>query len=75
MKATIINIGDEILIGQIVNTNASWMADQLNQSGIEVHQVVVIADTQAAIRLAVDRALTQTDLVFVTGGLAPPKTT
>ncbi|MGH1337200.1 MAG: competence/damage-inducible protein A [Aureispira sp.] len=73
MKATIINIGDEILIGQIVNTNASWMADKLNQSGIAVHQVVVIADTQEEIRAAVDLALSQTDLVLVTGGLGPTK--
>ncbi|MFK7796188.1 MAG: competence/damage-inducible protein A [Aureispira sp.] len=73
MKATIINIGDEILIGQIVNTNASWMADQLNQSGIAVQQVVVIADTEEAIRTAVDNALGQTDLVLVTGGLGPTK--
>lgn len=73
MKATIINIGDEILIGQIVNTNASWMADKLNQSGIAVDQVLVIADTQAAIRAAVEKALKQTDLVLITGGLGPTK--
>lgn len=73
MKATIINIGDEILIGQIVNTNASWMADQLNQSGIAVQEVVVISDTQAAILAAVDLALSQTDLVLITGGLGPTK--
>lgn len=73
MKATIINIGDEILIGQIVNTNASWMAEQLDQSGIAVQQVVVIADTVEAIRTAVDQALSQTDLVLITGGLGPTK--
>lgn len=73
MKATIINIGDEILIGQIVNTNASWMAEQLDQSGISVQQVVVIADTEEAIRGAVDKALAQTDLVLITGGLGPTK--
>ncbi len=73
MKATIINIGDEILIGHIVNTNASWMADQLNQSGIAVHQVVVIADTITAIQAAVEQALKHTNLVFVTGGLGPTK--
>lgn len=73
MKATIINIGDEILIGQIVNTNASWMADKLDQSGIMVTQVLVIADTQEAIHAAVQQALTQTDLVLLTGGLGPTK--
>jgi len=46
MKGTIINIGDEILIGQIVNTNASWMAEELNQNGIAVDRVLTIADTK-----------------------------
>lgn len=73
MKATIINIGDEILIGQIVNTNASWMAEQLNQIGIAVQQVWVIADTPEAIEEAVDNALKATSIVLITGGLGPTK--
>ena len=45
MKAEIISIGDELLVGQVVNTNASWIAEQLNLSGIEVVRIVAIADT------------------------------
>lgn len=71
MKATIINIGDEILIGQIVNTNASWMAERLNQTGIAVQQVWVIADAPEAIREALDQALKTTAIVLITGGLGP----
>lgn len=73
MKATIINIGDEILIGQIVNTNASWMADQLNQYGIAVEQVWAIADTPEAIQEAIDRALNDSGIVLITGGLGSTK--
>ena len=73
MKATIINIGDEILIGQIVNTNASWMAEKLNQYGIAVDQVLAIADTKKAIFDALDHALSHSTLVFMTGGLGPTK--
>lgn len=73
MKATIINIGDEILIGQIVNTNASWMAEKLNQSGIAVHEVLTIADTKESIVDALNRAMERTELVFVTGGLGLTK--
>lgn len=73
MKATIINIGDEILIGQIVNTNASWMAERLNQTGIAVQQIWVTADTPEAIRDAVEQALQTTAIVLITGGLGPTK--
>lgn len=73
MKATIINIGDEILIGQIVNTNASWMADELDKNGIAVSRILAIADTKEAITDALDLAIATTDLVFITGGLGPTK--
>lgn len=73
MKATIINIGDEILIGQIINTNAAWMAEQLNKNGIAVDQVVVVADTENDILSALETALKRTQLVFFTGGLGPTK--
>ncbi|BDS14899.1 CinA family nicotinamide mononucleotide deamidase-related protein [Aureispira anguillae] len=73
MKATIINIGDEILIGQIVNTNATWMAEKLNQSGIAVDRVLAIADTEKAIKEALDIALLNSKLIFITGGLGPTK--
>lgn len=73
MKGTIINIGDEILIGQIINTNASWMAEKLNQHGVAVDRVLTIADTKEAIVDAVDLAMESSDLVFITGGLGPTK--
>ena len=44
MKAEIISIGDELLIGQTINTNASWMGQELNGIGVDVHQVSVISD-------------------------------
>lgn len=73
MKATIINIGDEILIGQVVNTNAAWMAEKLNQNGIAVDRVLTIADTKEAIVDALDLAIARTDLVLITGGLGLTK--
>ena len=73
MKATIINIGDELLIGQIINTNASWMAEKLNQNGLLVEEVLMISDTEEAINSALDRALKSSNLVLMTGGLGPTK--
>lgn len=73
MKATILNIGDEILIGQIVNTNASEMAQKLNQYGIAVHQVITVADTKEAIIDGLKQALVHTKIVLITGGLGPTK--
>lgn len=73
MKATILNIGDEILIGQIVNTNAAWMSQKLNQHGIAVDQIITVGDTQEAIIDGINQALAHTKLVFVTGGLGPTK--
>ena len=73
MKATIINIGDEILIGQIVNTNAAWMAQKLNQHGLAVAQVLTIADTKESIVHALDIAIPNSKIVLITGGLGPTK--
>ncbi len=73
MKAEIINIGDELLIGQVVNTNASWMAAQLNKSGMQVVQITTIADDREAIRSALDQALQRADAVLISGGLGPTK--
>lgn len=73
MKGTIINIGDEILIGQIVNTNASWMAEELNQNGIAVDRVLTISDTKEAIIDALNLAMDRSKLIFITGGLGPTK--
>jgi nicotinamide-nucleotide amidase len=73
MKAEILTIGDEILIGQIVNTNSVWIAQQLNLLGINVTHMASVSDEQQAIVNAFDAALTRADVVFITGGLGPTK--
>ena len=73
MKASIINIGDELLIGQVVNTNASYMSRALTASGISVVEVCTIGDSGMAIEATVRRCLEQSDLVLMTGGLGPTK--
>lgn len=71
MKATIITIGDEILYGQTVDTNSAWIGTQLNLMGIEVLETYSISDKRAHILETVDRALSRSHVVFVTGGLGP----
>jgi len=71
MKAEIINIGDEILIGQINNTNAQWLATQLRNTGIDTVKMSVIPDQAEAIKEALDK--TKADLIIVTGGLGPTR--
>ena len=67
----IITIGDEILIGQIVDTNSAWMAEKLNNTGITVYQITTISDDREHILNTVKAALERTDIVLVTGGLGP----
>ncbi len=69
MKAEIINIGDEILIGQINNTNAQWLAVELRKLGVETQKITVIADDKKAITNSLKN--TRTDIIIVTGGLGP----
>ena len=69
----IISIGDELLIGQVVNTNASWMAAELNKNGINVVQITVISDRKEHIWEALDEALERGQIVILTGGLGPTK--
>ncbi len=71
MRAEIISIGDEILLGQTINTNAAWMGQQLYPAGIEVHQVTTITDDREHILNALRESTMRVDLVFVTGGLGP----
>lgn len=73
MQAEIIAIGDEILIGQTIDTNSAFIAAQLNLHGIRVWQKRVIADTREAISLALDTLHPDTRYVFMTGGLGPTK--
>ncbi|MBU1011622.1 MAG: competence/damage-inducible protein A [Bacteroidetes bacterium] len=71
MKIEIINIGDELLIGQVINTNASWMAEQFNLAGFEVVQITAISDTYSHIFEALDLAKNRADAIVMTGGLGP----
>ena len=73
MKAEIINIGDELLIGQVVNTNASWMASQINALGVDVVHITIIADDSQAIKNALSEAEKRADIILMTGGLGPTK--
>lgn len=73
MKAELITIGDEILIGQIVDTNSAWMGQQLNMHGIEVYQVTSVHDNHDHIMNALANAEQNADLVLITGGLGPTK--
>lgn len=70
VKAKIISIGDELLIGQVVNTNASWLGEQLTINGIEVVGILTIGDGEADIMNALE-SCSDVDLVMMTGGLGP----
>ena len=72
-KAEIIAIGDEILIGQITNTNAQWIASEINSIGIKPIQFSSISDDGDTIKTSLDLALKRADVVFITGGLGPTK--
>lgn len=71
MKACIINIGDEILIGDTLNTNAHWMASQLDQAGVQVNKIVVTGDDESSIIKELESALEASDIILFTGGLGP----
>jgi nicotinamide-nucleotide amidase len=73
MLAEIITIGDEILIGQIVDTNSAWMAQKLNEEGIRVKQISSVSDDRQHILTALAEATTRADIIFITGGLGPTK--
>ena len=71
MQAEIITIGDEILIGQIVDTNSAWLGEKLNAAGIRIHRITSVSDTARHIEQAVGEALKRSDVVICTGGLGP----
>lgn len=73
MKAEIITIGDEILIGQVVDTNSAWLGQQLNLLGIKVNRINSISDDHEAIINGIDESLQRVELVLITGGLGPTK--
>lgn len=73
MKAQIITIGNELLIGQVVDTNSAWMGVELNAIGVDVVQITAIADREDDILLALAHASERADVILVTGGLGPTK--
>ena len=73
MLAEIITIGDEILIGQVVDTNSAWMARQLNLAGIQVKQVTSVSDDAEHIAEALQLAEKRAQIILITGGLGPTR--
>lgn len=73
MKAMIITIGDEILLGQILDTNSRFIAAKLAEIGVEVEEMLTVADRRREIEEAISYAMGAADLVLVTGGLGPTK--
>jgi nicotinamide-nucleotide amidase len=73
MLAEIITIGDEILIGQIVDTNSAWMGAKLNEQGIKVKQISSVSDDKQHILTALAEASNRAEIILITGGLGPTK--
>ncbi len=73
MNAEIITIGDEILIGQITDTNSKWIAEELNKIGVSVYQITSIQDDENHILNALKEAESRVDIILLTGGLGPTK--
>ncbi|MBK7132606.1 MAG: competence/damage-inducible protein A [Bacteroidales bacterium] len=71
MKAAIITIGDELLIGQTVDTNSAWMGAELSKAGFDVYRMTSIHDRRDDIIYALNEAAGKTDVVLITGGLGP----
>jgi nicotinamide-nucleotide amidase len=71
VKVEIITIGDEILIGQIVDTNSAWMATELNKAGFELAQITSVHDEADHITESLNMALKRADVVLFTGGIGP----
>lgn len=70
-SAFIITIGDELLIGQVINTNSSWLADQLTNIGINVVKMLTVSDKESDIIEALSEASKKSNYVFISGGLGP----
>ena len=71
MNAEILSIGDELLIGQVVNTNASWLGEQLSLLGVDVRRITAVGDDRTQLLAEFQRAWEQHDVVIATGGLGP----
>lgn len=73
MNIEIISIGDELLVGQTINTNAAWMGREISMIGGSIHRCVCIKDDREEIVRAIDEAFSRVDVVLITGGLGPTK--
>lgn len=73
MKATIVTIGDEILIGQIIDTNSGYIAKSLDRIGVETHELLSISDNKQHILETLEKLQNKVDFVIITGGLGPTK--
>ena len=73
MLAELITIGDEFIIGQIVDTNSAWMAQELNAIGVKVKQITSVSDNREHILAALHEASKRANIVLITGGLGPTK--
>ncbi len=71
INASIITIGDELLIGQTIDTNSAWMAQELNKLGVWVKRRVAVGDVWDEIWTALDEEGKHSSIVFITGGLGP----
>ncbi|MDP4218486.1 MAG: molybdopterin-binding protein, partial [Bacteroidota bacterium] len=69
--ASIITIGDELLIGQVIDTNSAWMSQELNKAGIWVRRRVAVGDEAESIRGALDQESAEASIILITGGLGP----
>ena len=73
MKVELISIGDELLIGQTVNTNASWLGETLSKAGAEIIKTIAISDKKNEIIASLNAIYDNTDCIIITGGLGPTK--
>jgi nicotinamide-nucleotide amidase len=73
IKAEILTIGDELLIGQVIDTNSAWLGKELNKIGIKVHQITSVSDDKQHIINALNEAQQRAQIVLITGGLGPTK--
>lgn len=72
-KAIILTIGDELLIGQTIDTNSAWMGNELNKLGIHIEEKIAIQDTKDGIISGIERAMSKGDIILITGGLGPTR--
>lgn len=73
MKAKIITVGDELLIGQVVDTNSAWIGEQMNNIGVEIVEIISIKDDDHAIKHVLKNNIGNVDILLMTGGLGPTK--